>query len=380
MPVYSYTNKKGKVSYFYKVCIKKKQFIKRGFSSKKEAKDAEAIFVAEALQETRKKTSRSVKPPLWSTLLKSFISWQKSQIKITYYYSLQREINNHIFPLLPDERVDTFTYRTFEKARGSIYKEKVCIKTKNKRLRLLQRIFDYCSIYYEYTCMDVKKLMPFKDYSIKKIELKTYTISFDDFTKIYVLADNYYKLMLLTLYLFGLRLGELMGLKVDAFDFDRKILYIFRAVTWKTGTGSFMVASPKTSTSNRFLWMTDSYIALLKKHIEDNKLDQKSFIFFSTNYSKSNYKHRPISENAIRFQFKQLSQKTNIELRPHMFRHTNVSELREKGLSLEEIQKLEGHSSSKITEEVYLHETKERRDRTQKILDDLIQNLSKKIE
>lgn len=378
MGVFAYKSKKRPVTtYYYKCCIKNRQYIKRGFETRREAKQAEALLIAEALQTSKKSPAHVTKAPMWSTLLKSFISWQKKQIKVTYFYSLKREIENHIFPLLPNERVDTFTYRTFEKARTMIYKEKICVKTKNKRLRLLQRIFDYCTIYYEYDCPDVKKLTPIKDYSIKKVELKTMTLTYDNFKKIYFLANNYYKLMLLTLYLYGLRLGELMGLKVDAFDFDRKILYVFRAVTWKTGTGSYVVSSPKTSTSNRYLWMTDSYIDLLKKHIEENQLDDDSFIFFSTKYTNRNFKNRPISENAIRFQFKKISQEIGIAIHPHMFRHTNVSELRERGLSLEEIQKLEGHSSSRITEEVYLHETKERRDRTQKILEDLIQNLQK---
>lgn len=372
MPVYK---DKQNGTYFFKCCINKKQFLRRGFKTKLEAREAEAKFIAETLLRLEKKGSKIAKPPLWSTLLKSFISWQKTQIKPTYFYSLQREINNHIFPLLPNERVDSFNYRMFEKARTLIFKEKICIKTKNKRLRLLQRIFDYCKIYFEYECLHPNKLVPFKDYSIKKIEFKSMTITYEDFRIIYQTANDYYKLLLLTLYLYGIRLGELMGLKVDAFDFDRKMIYIFRAVTWKTGTGSFMISSPKTASSNRFLWMTDSYIAIVKKHIEASELSPNDFIFFSTDFSNRGYKKRPISENAIRFQLKKITQETGITIRPHMFRHTNVSELREKGLSLEEIQKLEGHSSSRITEEVYLHETKERRDRTQKILDDLIQKL-----
>ncbi len=373
MPVYKDTNKKG--TYFFKCCIKSKQYIRRGFSTKSEAREAESIFIAETLQRYEKKGSKLAKAPLWSTLLKSFISWQKTQIKPTYFYSLQREIYNHILPLLPNERVDTFTYRMFDKARTSIYKEKICIKSKNKRLRLIQRIFDYCKIYFEYECLHPKKLAPFKDYSIKKIEFKSMTISYEEFQKIYRIANDYYKLLLLTLYLYGIRLGELMGLKVDAFDFNHKMIYIFRAVTWKTGTGSFMVSTTKTSKSNRFLWMTDSYIDLIKKHIDDNQLSDNNFIFFSPDYSNKRYKNRPISENAIRYHLKKISLEIGIKLWPHMFRHTNVSELREKGLSLEEIQKLEGHSSSKITEEVYMHETKERRNRTLKILDELIKNL-----
>lgn len=371
MPVYMYKSTRG-TSYFYKICIKNKQYIKRGFKTKKEAKEAEAIFLTEMLH-TRGSTR--TKAPLWSTLLKSFISWQKTQIKQTYYYSLQREVNNHIYPLFPNARVDTYTYRTFEKARTTIYKDKICVKSKNKRLRLIQRIFDYCEIYFEYKSLDAKKLVPFKDYSIKKVEVKTQTITYDDFKKIYSLANDYYKLVFLTLYLYGLRLGELLGLRVDSFDFDNKILYVYRAISWKTGSGSFIVSSPKTPTSNRHLWMTDSYIQILKAHITHYSLSPSDYIFFSTDYSKSSYKKRPISENALRFQFNKIRNATGIEIRPHMFRHTNVSELREKGLSLEEIQKLEGHSSSRITEEVYMHETKERRDRTLKILDDLIQNL-----
>ena len=45
-PVYSYkTGQKGKkATYFFKTCIKGKQYIRRGFQTKSEAKYAEELF------------------------------------------------------------------------------------------------------------------------------------------------------------------------------------------------------------------------------------------------------------------------------------------------------------------------------------------------
>lgn len=374
-PVYPYKkqSKSKTTSYYFKTCINGHQYLRRGFTSKSEAKAAEAAFRVKMMKYSSSKRRKLVeKAPTWDVLLSSYLAWMKSQIKITYYYILSKTLDHEIKPLLPNIEVDKLTMAHFEKARNKLQRSPNCAKTKNERLRLLKRVFDYCKIFYSYECLDVQKLTPFKDYSIQKKEIKQEIITFSIFKEIYNYSNDYYKLLYLTLYLYGLRIGELMGLCVNSFDFEKKILYIYRSISWKTGTGSFLVVSPKTPSSNRALWMIDSYITILKEHIRVNKLKANDYIFFS-----SRSKKRPLSEHSVRNNIVKVGKHIGFSFRPHMFRHTNVSELREKGISLEDIQKLEGHSSIEVTEKVYLHETEARKARTKSVLEDFMKELIK---
>lgn len=371
-PVYPYkTGQKGKkTTYFFKTCIKGRQYIRRGFQSKSEAKYAEELFRVQTIQSIPDRRRKVIqRTPTWEILLTSYLSWIKGQVKITYFYSLKRTLEREFLPMLPNIEVEKMTYSHFEKARHKLQSDPNCTNTKNKRLRLLKRIFEYCKIYFNYECLDVLKLQPFKDYSIKKKEIKTKIITHDIFKQIYDSANEFYKLLYLTLYLYGLRFGEAMGLKVESFDFENNIMYIYRSIAYKTGKGSIAV-SPKTSSSNRALWMIDAYVDLLKAHIKKYKLKNEDYIFFSTTSRR-----KPLSEHAVRYNITKIGKAIGFSFHPHMFRHTNVSELREKGISLEEIQKYEGHSSIEITEKVYLHETEERKKRTQSILEDIAKSI-----
>lgn len=372
-PVYVYKSTKNKKNqtYFFKTCIKGRQYIRRGFSSRSEAKEAEEIFRVQMMNTTTgRKKKIGEKTPTWELLLTSYLSWIKNQVKVTYYYALKKTIERVYTSILPNIEVEKLTYSHFEKARLIIQKSPNCTKTKNKRLCLLKRIFVYCKIYFNYECLDVQKLQPFRDYSIQKKEVKNKIITHAIFKRIYQEANDYYKLLYLTLYMYGLRIGEALGLRVDSYDLENKILYIYRAVSWKTGKRGYQVVSPKTPSSNRWIWLVDSYIKILQIHIQKYKLKKEDYIFFS-----SHSKKKPLSEHAVRNNMERIGKAIGFSFHPHMFRHTSVSELREKGLSLEEIQKLEGHSSIEITEKVYLHETEERKERTQNIMEDILKDI-----
>ena len=46
---------------------------------------------------------------------------------------------------------------------------------------------------------------------------------------------------------------------------------------------------------------------------------------------------------------------------PHLFRHTTVSLLNAYGVNVDVIQHLLGHSSSEITKQIYIHDTEEKK-------------------
>ena len=58
----------------------------------------------------------------------------------------------------------------------------------------------------------------------------------------------------------------------------------------------------------------------------------------------------------------------NKRVHPHMLRHTHTSLLASKGIPVEVISRRLGHSDSRITKEVYLHVTKELKEKDRKML------------
>ncbi len=366
MPIY---RDKKRSSWYFKCCINGRQFLKRGFATKNDARRAENDFMYEN-QNNRKSVYKAVLT--WSRLIEYYLEWYKNQVKITRFYAVKRELKNSLIYYLPDIEVDKLLYADFKKARDKIERLDVGIDTKNRKIRIIKSVLNYGEIFHQIKCIDYKKISSFKDYSIQRKSIKKQVITFDEFKSLYGVCNDYYKLLFLTLYIFGIRIGELMGLKVDCFDFKENTMQIYQSISWKTGTGSFVKVTPKTLTSNRFFYMPEKYVELLKNHIKKNELDPDHYLFFSTQN-----KARPMSENTLRYHFKQYSKLANFNHGTHFhaFRHTNASELYDRGISEEDIKEYEGHSSVEITEKVYIHQTDARKKRTMEVVNSILKAL-----
>ena len=146
-----------------------------------------------------------------------------------------------------------------------------------------------------------------------------------------VCRNEKHKIILLMLYGFGLRIGELINMKVSDFDFDRRQLVIIKAKGRK----------------DRVLPIPDVLIPMIRKYI-------KSYLpgeYFITGQNGTKY-----SALSIRNVLKNLALRAGIKIRvtPHMLRHCYGTHMLERGTDLRYIQKLMGHKSSKTTE-IYTH-------------------------
>ncbi len=236
MPVYKDKNK-----WLFKVSIKGRQFLRRGFATKKEAKEAESLF----LVENQKKVYEIKKELTYKQLLEQYKIFAKKEFKITYYLKLSKEIDNYYSNLFKNIPISKLTFSDVKKARALIDKAEVSIDIKNRRRNFLIRFFHWVKIYYDVDFYLIERMQAFKDYEVKKTTIKNDMVQHDDFLKIYKACDSlFYKLAFLTFYLFGLRLGELLALKVNAFDFEKKNFEIYQEVSFKTGTGHYVIVPP----------------------------------------------------------------------------------------------------------------------------------------
>lgn len=144
--------------------------------------------------------------------------------------------------------------------------------------------------------------------------------------------------MLETLYGCGLRVSELIGLKLSDLYFDED----FIKVTGKGDKQRFVPISP----------VNKKYINIYSKEVRVHQKIQKGFedIVFL------NRRGRQLSRAMVFTMIKQLAEKIGLQksVGPHTFRHSFATHLLENGADLRAIQQMLGHESITTTE-VYMH-------------------------
>ena len=138
--------------------------------------------------------------------------------------------------------------------------------------------------------------------------------------------------MLVLIYTCGLRRSELLNLKPEHLDSDRKVLIIKQAKGRK----------------DRLTHLPQKVIDQLRVYYADKK--PKTWLFEGQK-DGSQY-----SERSLNLVFKHAFEKTTIKKQAtlHWLRHSYATHLLEKGVNIRAIQELLGHSSVKTTE-IYTH-------------------------
>lgn len=145
-------------------------------------------------------------------------------------------------------------------------------------------------------------------------------------------------LLLEVLYGTGVRVGELVSIKVSDIDLGRRTILIL-------GKGN----------KERFVTYGEYCEDILKLYLSDG--------YLKLNINKSDYlflnnKGANLTERGVRYILDQLIKKTSINknISPHMIRHSFATHLLNEGCELTTVQKLLGHESIKATQ-IYTHVT-----------------------
>lgn len=123
----------------------------------------------------------------------------------------------------------------------------------------------------------------------------------------------------------GLRVAELCNLKLEDVDFDSMTISV------KSGKGN----------KDRTTFINPVAKKHLVAYMESNK--HKSEYVFTTRESKQ------YTPSGIRYLTKTLAKRCGIHIHPHIFRRTLATDLARKGMPIQEIQKLLGHTSIETT-------------------------------
>ena len=165
-----------------------------------------------------------------------------------------------------------------------------------------------------------------------------------------------HKAILSLLYSGGLRVGELIGLRIQDIVWEKSYLFV------RGGKGK----------KDRITLLAEHVGVVLRKYIEKHKPNY--WLFESPN-------RKQYSTSSVRAILRRSAKNAGIRKRiyPHMLRHSFATHLLEKGTDLRYIQELLGHGSSKTTE-IYTHVSKKSLAKIKSPLDTIIdsQNIDNK--
>lgn len=151
----------------------------------------------------------------------------------------------------------------------------------------------------------------------------------------------------------GMRIGEILAMKSKNVDVENRVIHVVETVSPVTG----MEGPTKTDGSTRDVYIQNELLPLIKE-IEPGKVylfedDGKRVEYYAYN--------KYLKETSLKAIGRVVT--------THYMRHTHTSLLASKGVSLQTISRRLGHSNSRITEEIYLHVTKEMESKDRALLD-----------
>ena len=179
---------------------------------------------------------------------------------------------------------------------------------------------------------------------LKKEPSKGKTIEEDKILKLIEASDSIRNILLILLFAeTGFRIGEILGIRyAQDIDYDKHtIRVLFRQDNEN--------AARAKNAEYRRAKISDETFEILMCYISEYRriLDKSEYLFVNLS---GPYKGRPMNKNGVYSALKNLSEKTGIEVTPHMLRHYFANDRRKHGWSIELISKALGHKKISTTE------------------------------
>lgn len=335
--IYSYATKQGK-RYYVKITKNKHQIIKRGFITKNEA----LVYLARVCESGKLKIKNNYIKDLTST----YLNFIRNSVKITTAYNKTLLLKKYIFPFFDNYKITQISNTDLELFSTKI--NKLNYSDKKRVFRLTIEFLKYL------TNFGLEKTLNYSILSVpynSEVHIDHYDYytreEFESFLE--VIDSNMYRLIFLLLFNYGLRLGELLGLRHK--DFTVKRLFIVGAITNKTGEGHQRFITTKNKSSVRDYPMINVIWQAYKLYISElESYKPTDFVF------KRSSRHLTIGPEPIRFAQKKYERLSGLRhIKIHEFRHSCATELINNGFQPDQVASWLGHSSSNVTTRIYAH-------------------------
>lgn len=359
-------NKKGERFYYAVLRFKdingkwQSKWISTGFTVSGNNKRKAEKKCQELLREWENKIGDNYESILFADFLLRWLEQTKSSIAETTYYSYKQAITSSIYPYFKKKKIELCELKPYHVQ--DFYNQKI---NDGLSANTVLHFHAYIHKCLEYAVkMDLipvnvsdKVTLPKKEkhyadcYTVDELRLLLDNCKGSTIEPVIILAAH-----------FGLRRGEIIGLKWRYVDFQNRIISIMGVMTDK-GSGSRIEntkyrESAKTSSSIRSFPMPNSiyqYLLELKRKQEENQKQAS----YNMNYSefvcvRSNGDLIPL--DYVTREFPKLLERCGMRrIKLHELRHTNISLLIESGVSMKEAQEWAGHSDYSITANTYSH-------------------------
>ncbi len=332
MPTYKDTNGKWYVSYFkVKWTGEKKRTIKRGFKTKREAEK----FLAEQRLKDTKDLDMT-----FEIFVEIYLNDLKNRIKENTMVTKTYMINNKILPYFKNLKMNEINVSdviqwqnellAYRDAKQQPYSP-VYLKTIHNQL---SAIFNHACKKYGLTKNPARDAGNMGKETHKEMEFWTKE-EYLKFSEVMMDKDGIYQAFEM-MYWCGLRLGEMLALTPEDFDFEKETVRINKS--YQRIKGEDVITDPKTEKSKRVVQMPHFLVEEMQDYIDRlYHIKKKDRIFLITKSWLHHEMDRGSKESGVK------------RIRIHDLRHSHVSLLINMGFSALAIADRVGHETIVIT-------------------------------
>jgi len=328
-----------------------------GYASKKDAETD--LPVQEALFRERHDFNKS--HDSFDGLCDRFLASQKEVKKPTTWHDLERDVKSRLAAPLKGKSVnEVFSGDTLERWRRQFLKDTEAISSKRVNLILadLEKMGKFSFELGIIGEAGYRRVLLSSERISQRIKPKIrYQIWNHDQYKAFIntfSADDKYIVLFQWLFFSGCRIGEALALQWSDVDFAERAVYITKSSSPGVGTGKTEIFTTKTSAGRRAISLTEDMIGQFKKLKFAYQAEPDNFVF----YGKA-----PASRHAIRVVFSKHTREAGLPyMKIHEIRHTVNTWLLTPIRTPDEIKAIavrQGHSSIKVTWDVYFHQRSE---------------------
>ncbi|MCI3150070.1 site-specific integrase [Bacillus cereus] len=310
-----------------------KQVKRRGFKTKKKAREAEAKMLVE------KVTTSSL---TFSQVADSYFDWYSQRRKQSSIVTIRNVIYNHLITEFGKLKIEQITPKHIMN-----YQNKIINQYSAKHLKkihaVLSAIFNFSIKFHGLTTNPARITGNFEKESNKRMNFW----EFEEFKQFIAVVDELlYKAFFSTLYYSGARKGELLALTWSDINFEEKTIDINKTEFERK------VTKPKTKASNRIIMLPTHCIDLLKElHCEKSKEFSVKNDYVVFGEFRSSIAVSTLSRNYQKY----LKMSDVKKILIHEFRHSHASYLINKGVSPLVVAQRLGHSNVSTTLNTYSH-------------------------